>query len=133
MTTLPVYLRALLATGLMAGAAWAAEPAGKTYTVQAGDTMDKVIRQHLADSPLKTEVLRQALMQQNPQAFTQSTPRVLIAGAVLRLPSNEDLLRTQLGASGKSSASAPAGNTWAGGYSTRDMNMNERKNWVRFP
>ena len=72
-------------------------------------------------------------MQQNPQAFTQSKPRVLIAGAVLRLPSNEELLRTQLGASGKASGAAPSGSTWAGGYSTRDMNMNERKNWVRFP
>jgi Tfp pilus assembly protein FimV len=131
MNTLPVFLRALLAMCLMAAPVWAAEPAGKTYTVQAGDTIDKVIRQHLAESPLKNEVLRQALMQHNPQAFTQSTPRVLIAGAVLRLPSNEDLLRTQLGASGK--ATAPAGSTWAGGYSTRDMNMNERKNWVRFP
>jgi Tfp pilus assembly protein FimV len=131
MNTLPVSLRALLAMWLMSGAVWAAEPAGKSYTVQAGDTIDKVIRQHLAESPLKIEVLRQALMQQNPQAFTQSTPRVLIAGAVLRMPSNEDLLRTQLGASGK--ASAPSGSTWAGGYSTRDMNMNERKNWVRFP
>jgi len=133
MTTLPVTLRALLAMCLLSLSAFAAEPAGKTYTVQAGDTMDKVIRQELAESPLKIEVLRQALMQQNPQAFTQSKPRVLIAGAVLRLPSNEELLRTQLGASGKSSSSAPAGNTWAGGYSTLDMNMNERKNWVRFP
>ena len=133
MTTLPVFLRALLAMCLLSGTALAADPVGKTYNVQAGDTIDKVIRQHLADSPLKIEVLRQALMQQNPQAFTQSTPRVLIAGAVLRLPSNEELLRTQLGASGKGSGAAPAGSTWAGGYSTRDMNMNERKNWVRFP
>jgi Tfp pilus assembly protein FimV len=82
----------------------------------------------MGDSPLKTSVLRQALMAHNPQAFTKSTPRVLIAGAVLKLPNADDLLRQQLPSKSATPAVAPVG-----GYTTADMNMNERKNWVRFP
>lgn len=104
--------------------AWA-QPS--TYEVKPGDTVEQVIRHTMGDSPLKTSVLRQALMAQNPQAFTKSTPRVLVAGAVLKLPNTDDLLRQHLPGKSASPAAAP------GGYTTADIHMNERKNWVRFP
>jgi Tfp pilus assembly protein FimV len=104
--------------------AWA-QPS--TYEVKPGDTVEQVIRHTMGDSPLKTSVLRQALIAQNPQAFTKSTPRVLIAGAVLKLPNADEFLRQQLPSKSANPAVAP------GGYTTADMNMNERKNWVRFP
>ncbi len=101
----------------------------KTYLVKSGDTLDLVIRQTMGDSPVKPIILRQVLMSQNPEAFTKSTPRVLIAGAVLKVPSTEDVLRQYL--TGKTpDSSAP---TKPGGYTTADINMNERKNWVRYP
>ena len=111
--------------------AMAASPAVRsTYKVESGDTLDKVIRKTLPDSPLRTEILRNAFVQQNPQAFTKSPPRSLMAGVVLNVPNHDDLLRTYM-VPGYSPGNS--GMHRGGGYSTADMNMSERKNWVRFP
>ena len=116
----------------------------KTYDVVSGDTLDKVIRATMADSPLKIELLRTAFIQQNPQAFTKTPPRTLMAGSILTIPDHDSLVAMYL----KSGKSAPPKNAQgsalgsnsstgstlgAGGYATTDLNMNERKNWVRFP
>ncbi len=45
-----------------------------TYQVESGDTLDKVIRKTMPDSPLRIEILRNAYVQQNPQAFTKAPP-----------------------------------------------------------
>ena len=112
--------------------------APKTYDVVSGDTLDKVIRATMADSPFKIEILRAAFIQQNPQAFTKTPPRTLMAGSILTIPDHDNLVAMYL----KSGKSAPAKNATAsnsssgpgaGGYATTDLNMNERKNWVRFP
>ena len=109
----------------------AAGPAARsTYKVEAGDTLDKVIRKTMPDSPLRADILRNAFVQQNPQAFTKSPPRSLMAGAVLNVPNHDDLLRTYM-VPGQTMGSS--GTHRGGGYSTADMNMSERKNWVRFP
>ena len=113
-------------------AALAVAPAGSTYQVQSGDTLDKVVRHTMGDSPLKPELLRQAFMQQNPQAFTKSSPRALMVGAVLTVPNHDDILRLHM-SQVKQGASAGAGRASGAGYATTDLNMNERKNWVRFP
>jgi Tfp pilus assembly protein FimV len=111
--------------GLVAMAVWmsfsvqAAEPA-RTYNVVSGDTLDKVIRQTMSDSPFKIEVLRQAFIQQNPQAFTKGSSKVLMAGTVLKVPSQDDLMRRVAGGNVK-----PV-------YGP-DPGMMERKNWVRYP
>ena len=110
--------------------ALAATPTARTNQVQAGDTLDKVIRKTMPDSPLKFEILRNAFVQQNPQAFTKAPPRALMAGAVLNIPNHDDLLRSYT-VPGFSPGNSGANR--GGGYSTADMNMNERKNWVRFP
>jgi Tfp pilus assembly protein FimV len=98
--------------------------------VESGDTLDKVIKKTMPDSPLRVDILRNAFVQQNPQAFTKSPPRSLMAGVVLNVPSHDDLLRTYM-VPGQSLGSS--GMHRGGGYSTADMNMSERKNWVRFP
>jgi len=98
-----------------------------TYKVVSGDTLDKVIRKTMPDSPLRVEILRNAFVQQNPQAFTKSPPRALMAGVVLNVPNHDDLLRSHM-TSGRASGS---GGAYRGvGYSSADL---ERKNWVRFP
>lgn len=111
---------------------WAAAPTAATYTVQSGDTLDKVVRLTMGDSPLKPELLRQAFIQQNPQAFTKSSPRVLMVGAVLTVPNHDDILRLHMSRF-KQGSSTGGGRAMNSGYATSDLNMIERKNWVRFP
>jgi hypothetical protein len=109
----------------------AASPAPRiTYQVVSGDTLDKVIRKTMPESPLRVEILRNAFVQQNPQAFTKAPPRALMAGAVLNVPNHDDLLRTYMV---PGHVPGSSGMQRGGGYSTADLNMNERKNWVRFP
>jgi len=115
----------LLCTSLMT---WAGEG---TYEVKSGETLDQVIRKTMGDSPLKVELLRQAFIDQNPQAFTKSSPRALMAGAVLRLPNHDDLLRMYF-PTGRAQAHKTK-NAESTGFATSDLDMNERKNWVRFP
>ena len=111
--------------------AMAASPAVRsTYKVESGDTLDKVIKKTMPDSPLRADILRNAFVQQNPQAFTKSPPRSLMAGAVLNVPSHDDLLRSYMV---PGHAPGNSGMHRGGGYSTADLNMSERKNWVRFP
>ena len=98
----------------------AASPVPRTYQVVSGDTLDKVIRKTMPDSPLRPDVLRNAFIQSNPQAFTKSTPRALMAGAILNVPNHDELLRSFMAQGAR-------------GYANADMGMNDRKNWVRFP
>jgi hypothetical protein len=101
-----------------------------TYKVEPGDTLDKVIKKTMPESPLRLEILRNAFVQQNPQAFTKSPPRSLMASVVLNVPNHDDLLRTFML---PGHVPGNSGMHRGGGYSTADMNMSERKNWVRFP
>jgi Tfp pilus assembly protein FimV len=106
----------------MAMGVWAAS-SQQTYVVKSGETLDQVIKKTLPDSPLKIEVLRQAFIQQNPQAFTNTSPRVIKAGALITVPDSELLLHTY---GGRKTTSDDA---HAGGDSVTP----DRKNWVRFP
>jgi hypothetical protein len=133
MNTPMTSVRALLCCALLSAPlmALAVSPAPRsTYQVVSGDTLDKVIRKTMPDSPLRVEILRNAFVQQNPQAFTKSPPRALMAGAVLNVPNHDDLLRTYIV---PGHVPGSSGMQRGGGYSTADLNMNERKNWVRFP
>lgn len=121
------FKRAVLAwaVGSLAMLAQAAEPVasnGKTYTVKPGDTLDKVVRTQLADSPLRADLLKEALVSQNPGAFAKGSPKMLLAGATLQLPNQEALLRKHLG------QAAPLPEV-AGGSDDSQA----RRHWVRYP
>jgi hypothetical protein len=133
MKTPMTSVRALLCCVLLSAPVLAltASPAPRiTYQVVSGDTLDTVIRKTMPDSPLRIEILRNAFVQQNPQAFTKSPPRALMSGVVLNVPDHDDLLRSHMV---PGNAPGSSGMHRGGGYSTADMNMSERKNWVRFP
>ena len=104
-------------------------PAGTTYTVKPGDTLDKVIRQQLASSALRVDILREALVSQNPSAFAKGSPKILMAGAVLQLPDQEALMRKHWPAT----ASSPAATTSLADTSGADRSVAVRRQWVRYP
>lgn len=109
-------------------AADSAPSAGSSYTVKPGDTLDKVIRQQLSGSPLRAEILRDALISQNPGAFTKGSPKMLLTGAVLQLPDQEALMRKHFQAS-----SAPAAAPVVAEHAGAERSAATRRNWVRYP
>ena len=115
-----------------AGGSAAAQAASKSgaaavkYTVREGDTLDKVIRLHMGNSPLRIELLRDAVVQQNPHAFVKGSTKVLLAHAVITLPNHNELLQKQLGsAMPVADPTPPAAST--------SMAEDRRKTWVRYP
>jgi Tfp pilus assembly protein FimV len=125
----------LLAAFLMTGMLHAAEPlpasalanAGQSYTVQRGDTLDRVIQKTMATSPLKIELLRQAFVVGNPHAFVSGNVSRLRAGAVLQVPDHAKLLRSiVLPVLDATDSAALAGES-------RSPNASDRRSWIRFP
>jgi hypothetical protein len=116
------FLLVMTCTVLFGGAATSVYAATATYTVKTGETLDQVIKKTMNESPLKIEILRQAFMQQNPHAFTNTLPKLLKAGAVLTIPDEEFIMRNSAGKKNGAGDSRYA----------NDLN-NERKNWVRYP
>jgi Tfp pilus assembly protein FimV len=113
-----------LALGALGVLAQAAEPdaKGKIYTVKPGDTLDKIVRTQMADSPLRADLLKEALVSQNPGAFTKGSTKTLMAGASLQLPNQEAILRKHLG-------NAPLSTE-----STTGSDVSQaRRHWVRYP
>lgn len=112
-------LLAPLLLGWLSPLVWAAGAPAQTYLVKPGDSLDQVIHQTMGDSPLRIELLRQAFVQQNPQAFVKGSSRVLLAGRTLVVPNHDALLRQYLKPRG---GAAGVGDEVA-----------ERKNWIRYP
>ena len=101
----------------------ATEP-GRSYVVARGDTLDRIIHKTMAQSPLRIELLREALAAANPQAIASVRNPRLKAGAVLLLPDHEALLRAAvlplLPSVGMASHPTP-------------NDADNRKRWVRYP
>ena len=90
------------------------------YVVKAGDTLDKVVRQAYPNSPLREQLLSDALKSTNPQAFLKGKPNVLLAGAMLKVPNHVAMLEQQY-----KLFSAPAPG--------EDASEDSPRKWVRFP
>ena len=111
-------------------AASMATPAAKTYKPKAGETLDQVIAKTMGASPLSMTILRQAFIDQNPQAIVAGKPPklpTLRKGATLNLPDHDLLLRNVLAS--VTPMAAPGETTPRAAQSTPE----ERKRWVQFP
>lgn len=105
----------------------AASPhAARVYVTVAGDTLDRVIRKTMADSPLKDDLLRQAFIAANPKAFAAGRNSRLRVGTELKLPETNALLRDIL-----LPLLSP---TEVGSYfPPPPTTAEERRRWVRYP
>jgi len=128
----PRWLLALCSLPLVAALlasprlAWAVEtsPAvpARIYITVAGDTPDRVVQKTLAHSPLKAELLRQALVQANPKVLPPTGNPRLKPGTELYLPDHEALLRRTLEPLLKPADAQASADTGQ-----------DRRRWVRFP
>jgi Tfp pilus assembly protein FimV len=127
----------MLTAVITAGVVHAAEPLPasessatvRTYTVQRGDTLDRLIQRNMADSPLKIELLRKAFVEGNPHAFVSGNVSRLRSGVVLQVPDHNKLLRSTIlpmleGADLDSAAVTGE---------SRSSSASDRRSWVRFP
>ncbi len=108
------------------GGAPSAAHAPRVYVTVAGDTLDRVIRKTMADSPLKDELLRQAFIAANPKALAAGRNSRLRVGTELKLPETNALLRDIL-----LPLLSP---TEVGSYfPPPPTTAEERRRWVRYP
>ena len=108
---------------------------GRTVVpVARGQTLDGLLRQHMADSPLRIEVQRELLRQLNPQAFAPGTGYRLLLGARLQMPTLHDQAqhafgKVMAGSDVHAERQAEERSSSAGGGSAAAA----RKGWVRYP
>lgn len=115
------------ATAHGAGAGHAHAPGGgRSYQTVAGDTADRVVKKAMADIPLKDELLRDALIQANPKAFTAGKATRLKPGTELALPDLRPMLRDIL---------LPLLEPREAGayFPPPPTSAEERRRWVRYP
>ena len=66
------------------------------YKTKQGDTVDKVLQKFYGSTPLRSDILRDALVQNNPKAFTKGNPKNMIPGSTLSLPDPLELAKKLL-------------------------------------
>lgn len=96
----------------------------RTYTPKAGESLDRVIANTLADSPLKIELLRHAYIELNPSAFVQGKVPQLRKNVVLTVPNPEQLLKKFL---------PPLPSASAAQQPILVPTSEERWRWVQYP
>lgn len=118
--------------GLFCIASMAADEVLKpgNYIPKSGDSLDHVIAQTMAGSPLKIDVLRQVFLKLNPNAFEPAkgkpTSMRLRKGASVTVPNSEQLLGLRLPAKDEITTTDQSA-------SSALNKAIERKSWVHFP
>ena len=111
----------------MAAADATSAPAAKTYTTQAGDTIERLLKNAMPDSPLNPTLLRKALADANPNVVSGKAGQKFKSGTVVNMPEHSTLVRNTLEA-----YTAPGGEGAShGGFSASESAS--RRHWVRYP
>ena len=97
---------------------------GRTYKVLRGESLDKVIQKTMADSPLRIELLRNAFIELNPQAFPGGQASRMRATEPLNVPDPVQLLRA---------VAMPLMETEDASRAAAPASAEQQRRWVRFP
>ncbi len=97
---------------------------GRTYKVLRGESLDKVIQKTMADSPLRVELLRNAFIELNPQAFPGGQASRMRATEPLNVPDPVQLLRA---------VATPLLETEDTPRAAAPTSAEQQRRWVRFP
>lgn len=115
------------ASGAMAAHEHAAPAPSATaiYTTKAGDTVERILKNAMADSPLNPALLRKALAEANPKVVNGKAGQKFKSGTVIALPEHAALVRNTL-----ETFSAPGSE---GAYRSGPSDPASRRHWVRYP
>lgn len=114
------------AAGAQPGGAAAHAGAVHTYVTVAGDNADRIVKKAMGDSPLKEELLRDALMKANPKVFTAGRNTRLRPGLTVTLPDQHAMMRQILLPLLDSREAAAH-------FPPPPASAEERRRWVRYP
>ena len=111
------------------------------YITRKGDTVEKILKKFYPASPLRADVLRDALVQNNPTAFPKGRAKSLVIGSNLSLPDPLELSRKLLMpamAPVASKTDSPASAPSRGGAAAHSAGHNmvlqyPKRHWVRYP
>ena len=98
-----------------------------SYKPKPGETLDQVIAKTMAKSPLSIALLRQAFIDQNPQAIVPGKTPTLRKGATLQVPDHDRLLRNVL------ASVTPVAAPIQAQPQVAPSTPEDRKRWVQFP
>lgn len=96
----------------------------RTYMPKAGESLDRIIANTMAGSPLRIELLRQAYVELNPGAFRKGKVPQLRQNVLLTVPNHEQLLKNFL-------PPLPSGD--AAQHPTFRSSSEDRWRWVQYP
>ncbi len=113
------------APALLDAAAGQTNPA-RSYVTVAGDNADRIVKKAMADSPLKEELLREALIAANPKVFSAGRNTRLKPGTAVTLPDQHAMLRQILMPLLEPREAAAY-------FPPPPTSADERRRWVRYP
>ena len=62
-----------------------------SYKTKAGDTLEKILQKFYPASPIRSELLREAVIQNNPKSFPKGNAKSLVIGSTLSIPDQVQL------------------------------------------
>ena len=104
-----------------------------SYTPALGESLERIVAKTMPESPLSAQVLSQAFVSLNPQAFGSSKPQRTHSTAALKVPNHNQLLQLVLARHPAEPALARAPEPLATKAATAALRPAEkRENWVRY-
>ena len=125
-----------------------------SYKTKAGDTLEKILSKFYPASPLRSELLRDAVIQNNPKAFPKGNAKSIVIGSTLSMPDQVHITQkllsptaaTELTTVTASQSAAPvsvvvatpASPAGGGGAAAHSAGHNmgfqdSKRHWVRYP
>ena len=103
------------------------------YTPALGESLERIVAKTMPESPLSAQVLSQAFVLLNPQAFGSTKPQRTQSTATLKVPNHNQLLQIVLARNPADAALARATETTPVKAATTAPHPTEkRENWVRY-
>ena len=105
------------------GAQLSGDEARQTYKVNKGETLDRIIARTMRGTVADVKLIRRAFVALNGAAFPRGSPHIILAGAMLQVPTVADLMAMSNGQPVTRDGAGQAGN----------RGTTDQRKWVRFP